>query len=217
MKASKIEQSFLAIKFSWHYSHFRGFTTSPVKSGSSLPKWPFAWAPVKSQPLHNFVLCLLKWGKNTSTATHHQRHRCPSHPPNHTYKPNLHSRPHHIGSRTARNRFFLPLKPSPSHKTEHDDDSIQKPWNLYPWKHTLLPKVILKIDTKPSSHTTTMPATTTTKNSTMMMTTLHRSHSGSMDTKCMEKKEKRKFWMALSHEEIEEYIFLFFDFEFFDK
>ncbi|KAG4954397.1 hypothetical protein JHK87_039991 [Glycine soja] len=77
---------------------------------------------------------------------HHHRFRRPSDP---------NSRPHRLGSRTARNRFSLPLKPPPPpqlHEAEHDDadDAVQKPWKQRPRKPALLPKATIKIGTGPS-------------------------------------------------------------------
>jgi len=88
---------------------------------------------------------LLEMGRQRQEQ-HHHRFRRPSDPD---------SRPHRLGSRTARNRFSLPLKPLPPpqlHKAEHDDadDAVQKPWNQRPRKPTLLPKATIKIGTGPS-------------------------------------------------------------------
>ncbi|KAG4938680.1 hypothetical protein JHK84_044932 [Glycine max] len=88
---------------------------------------------------------LLEMGRQRQEQ-HHHRFRRPSDPD---------SRPHRLGSRTARNRFSLPLKPLPPpqlHKAEHDDadDAVQKPWNQRPRKPTLLPKATIKIGTEPS-------------------------------------------------------------------
>ncbi|RZB56876.1 hypothetical protein D0Y65_045825 [Glycine soja] len=185
-----------------------------------------AHAPVKSQPLHNFALPFLKWGasgKNntTTTAAHHHRFRRPS---DHASEPDSSdpdSRPHRLGSRTARNRFSLPLKPPPPpppqlHEAEHDDadDAVQKPWNLRPRKPALLPKAALEIGTGPSRnhhHATNNGefhdgggGGGDNNNPAPKSLRLR----GFSDTPCSVKKEKRKFWIALSREEIEEDIFV---------
>ncbi|KAL9326737.1 hypothetical protein ACSQ67_007382 [Phaseolus vulgaris] len=175
-------------------------------------------------------------GKNHTNAAHHHRCRRPSSlSSDHASEPDSDpdSRPHRVGSRTTRNRFALPtcsLKPlppppeppqPPSCNDETDDEAakrdiedaeeaVQKPWNLRPRKPAL-PKSALEIGTGPSrnhanngvgefhdgvSHHGENPAPKSLR------------LRGFADTQCAEKKEKRKFWIALSREEIEEDIFV---------
>ncbi|BAT82381.1 hypothetical protein VIGAN_03238700 [Vigna angularis var. angularis] len=96
------------------------FPTTPFPNTQSSPSFQSfmhfrmstapAQPPVKSQPLHKFVLPFLKWGasgKNhhTNAAHHHRCRRPSSHPSDHASEPDsdLDSRPHRLGSRTNRN------------------------------------------------------------------------------------------------------------------
>ncbi|KAK7330798.1 hypothetical protein VNO77_24998 [Canavalia gladiata] len=194
-------------------------------------------APVKSQPLHNFALPFLKWGgsgKNHTNTNHHHRCRRPSVPHDHASEPESDpdSRPHRVGSRTARNRFGLPpcshkqqqqqphscndetddeageRKRDPE-ETAEAEETVQKPWNLRPRKPALA-KAALEIGTGASrihnnnsgefheavQHNGENPAPKSLR------------LRGFAETQCTEKKEKRKFWIALSREEIEEDIFI---------
>ncbi|KAM5573001.1 hypothetical protein ABKV19_012843 [Rosa sericea] len=194
-----------------------------------------ATAPVKP-PLHNFPLSFLKWGSKNHTNTNH-RYRRPvsaepepsddSEPPQHH-----HHHGNRVGSRTARHRFSLTScseklpRPQNSEKESEDSDDddgkaaagaaaaaaeeaeVQKPWNLRPRR---------------------APASMTSKanNSTTANGELHEPEGPNPNPKqgeqpapksmrlrglaegpSMEKKEKRKFWIALSKDEIEEDIFI---------
>ncbi|TKY55477.1 hypothetical protein E2542_SST19892 [Spatholobus suberectus] len=190
-------------------------------------------ASVKSQPLHNFALPFLKWGgtgKNHTNATHHHRCRRPSLPPDHASDPDSDpdSRPLRLGSRTGRNRFGLPscsLRPPPpppppschdetddeaaERKAEDAEEAVQKPWNLRPRKPAF-PKAALEIGAGPSRNHNHNggefhdAAPQHGENPAPKSLRLR----GFSDTQCTEKKEKRKFWIALSREEIEEDIFV---------
>ncbi|XP_027336273.1 uncharacterized protein LOC113850104 [Abrus precatorius] len=184
--------------------------------------------PVKSQPLHNFALPFLKWGASTNV-NHHHRYRRTSLVPDHASEPESDpdSRPHRLGSRTARNRFALP---SSSHKHHHHDETddeagdrkreaddaaeaeetVQKPWNLRPRKPAP-PKAALEIGTGASrnhhnSNTGEFHEVVQHHGETPAPKSLRL--RGFAETQCTEKKEKRKFWIALSREEIEEDIFV---------
>ncbi|XP_058764543.1 uncharacterized protein LOC131637997 [Vicia villosa] len=192
-------------------------------------------SPVKSQPLHNFSLPFLKWGgtgKNNTNTTNHQRSR---RPPDHaSSEPDSEpdSRPHRLGSRTSRHRFGLPSSsssknPPPSSNLETDDDAggdskrdveeevtvageiVQKPWNLRPRK-PMLPRGAFEIGTgaggSKSNNGGELQEAVNNNGENPAPKSLRL--RGFADTGCAEKKEKRKFWIALSKDEIEEDIFV---------
>lgn len=189
-------------------------------------------APVKSQPLHNFALPYLKWGgtgKNHTNTSNHQRSR---RPPDHASEPDSEpdSRPHRLGSRTARNRFGFASsssqrQPPPSSNNEADDvedeldaaavgveETVQKPWNLRPRK-SMVSRGAFEIGNGGSRNNNN---NNNNQNGELQETVNGESPAvpkslrlrGFADTSCGEKKEKRKFWIALSKEEIEEDIFV---------
>lgn len=201
-------------------------------------------ASVKSQPLHNFSLPFLKWGgtgKNNTNATNHHRSRRPL---DHASEPDSEpdSRPHRLGSRTARNRFGFASSsssqrqppPTPSSNNETDDDAgdrkrdaeddaeaeaepeagagaeeiVQKPWNLRPRK-PMIPRGGFEIGAGGSRNNGSnnggeLQEGVNGENPAPKSLRLR----GFADTNCGEKKEKRKFWIALSKDEIEEDIFV---------
>ncbi|CAL5197958.1 unnamed protein product [Lathyrus oleraceus] len=194
-------------------------------------------SPVKSQPLHNFSLPFLKWGgtgKNNTNTTNHQRSR---RPPDHaSSEPDSEpdSRPHRLGSRTSRNRFGLPSSssshrhPLPSSNQETDDDAggdskryaeeeaeavtvaeeiVQKPWNLRPRK-PMLPRGAFEIGAGGSKNNSGVELQEAVNNNGENHAPKSLRLRGFADTSCAEKKEKRKFWIALSKDEIEEDIFV---------
>ncbi|XP_061337063.1 uncharacterized protein LOC133284099 [Gastrolobium bilobum] len=195
--------------------------------------------PVKSQPLHNFSLPFLKWGASGKNHTNSNHHRC-RRPPvlsDHASEPesDLDSRPHRVGSRTARNRFTLPSFSNKQHsppergvsndetgererEAEHvaeaaeAEETVQKPWNLRPRKPAHA-KGTVEIGTGASRNNNN-------NNSGELQEAVHHHNGGEnpapkslrlrgfAETQCTERKEKRKFWIALSREEIEEDIFV---------
>lgn len=183
-------------------------------------------APVKSQHLHNFSLPLLKWGAtatpNTSNTNHHHRsRRTPDHPSEPDSEPD--SRPHRVGSRTARNRFAAAScspkqqqqQERPSNHDETDDEAggeeaVQKPWNLRPRKPALPKASAFEIGAGASRNGNTNGGESQEAGNHHGENPAPKSLRlrGFTDTQCPEKKEKRKFWIALSKEEIEEDIFI---------
>lgn len=192
-------------------------------------------APVKSQPLHNFSLPFLKWGgtgKNHTNANNNNRCRRPS---DHASEPDSEpdSRPHRVGSRTARNRFGLPScsnrqqqqqTPPPHDETDDEagerkrdaddgvgaEETVQKPWNLRPRK-PMLPKSAFEIGAGASRNNNNNNGGESLEvgnNNGENPAPKSLRLRGFADTQCVEKKEKRKFWIALSREEIEEDIFV---------
>ncbi|KAL2957805.1 hypothetical protein AAZX31_18G169800 [Glycine max] len=150
----------------------------PLKSisGNGAPTAPTpTW--VKSQPLHNFVLNVLKWGMNNINNAHHQHHRRPSLPIT-PLNP--------IPAPIALN-LESPTTKSPSLSNHHHHTEPSTTTSMTPSKtggtfaianpHSL-PKAALEIDTKPSFPTTTTPATTVTENSKTTTTIPRQSHSG---------------------------------------
>ncbi|KAK6262868.1 hypothetical protein QUC31_008684 [Theobroma cacao] len=175
-----------------------------------------ATAPVKSQPLHNFNFPFLKWGthggggSSTSSADHR---RSPESDSDHDRL-----RPTRVGSRSTRIQrlSFLPppkpikqshgedeeqqqeeqpLKPHKNEaEEEEDEETVQRPWNLRPRK------VVVE--------TTAVVTTAMEKVSETAAPKSMRLRGLAENGGIVEKKEKRKFWIALSREEIEEDIFV---------
>ncbi|KAI4327153.1 hypothetical protein L6164_019649 [Bauhinia variegata] len=208
-----------------------------------------ATAPVKSQPLHNFSLPLLKWGGKNQTNTNHRFRRPISGDPSlataavadHCSEPESESetRAHRVGSRTARNRFgFSPCYlGEKSQKQQHaservsnngtDDEAadrkretedaeeaepeevVQKPWNLRPRK-PLFSKGAVEIGVghpRNGELQETAPSSSAVHHSENHPQPKSLRLRGFTETHGTERKEKRKFWIALSREEIEEDIF----------
>ncbi|XP_022738229.1 uncharacterized protein LOC111290972 isoform X2 [Durio zibethinus] len=176
-----------------------------------------ATAPVKSQPLHNFNFPFLKWGTHgggsSSTATTDHR-RSPESDSDHD-----HLRPTRVGSRSTRiHRLSFPPPPKPvkqSHREEgeqqqeeekslkplkneaeeEEEETVQRPWNLRPRK--------VAVETSAAGVTSMMEKMSETAAPKSMRLRGLAENGG-----VTEKKEKKKFWIALSREEIEEDIFV---------
>ncbi|KAJ4712698.1 DUF1639 family protein [Melia azedarach] len=192
-----------------------------------------ATAPMKSQPLHNFSLPFLKWGTH-----HQNRNRNPpstdtSEPDDNN---NNDSTRHHrvVGSRSSRVQRLSftssTIKPHndavervQKQKSVSEKDSIEKvlkepavvekneteeeeeeegevvgkPWNLRPRKvqETLFNAEVLENHNNNSSVNMKAPK------STRLREMESRGNNG-------EKKEKSKFWLTLSRDEVEEDIFI---------
>ncbi|KAL6979766.1 hypothetical protein U1Q18_021421 [Sarracenia purpurea var. burkii] len=218
-----------------------------------------ATAPVKSQPLHNFSLPLLRWGhKNQMNSTH--RYRRPSEtilrhspsPPVDHYRSSpseqdfdggdsggggcrneseSDNRRLPVGSRSAqRNRFSFASCSSQKQQAavlerEGNDvegeserekvcnevdaeESLAKPWNLRPRKAVSKTGMEIGRASKNGELQDTVPTVpeilevqqTENVPKSMRLRGFAEGHG-------LEKKEKRKFWIALSREEIEEDVF----------
>lgn len=191
-----------------------------------------ATAPVKSQPLHNFPLSFLKWGKNQMN-----NHRCRKpvdasreSPPDGRKNgseadsdggsKNESDSEHKklpLGSRAARSRHVV-ASPSPVEKAlknqalereggevdEGDgEESVQKPWNLRPRK--VVSKGPIEIGVAPKNGELQEAVTGVPPGENQPKSLRLR---GFAESHSSEKKEKRKFWISLSREEIEEDIFV---------
>ncbi|KAJ0048532.1 hypothetical protein Pint_15819 [Pistacia integerrima] len=195
-----------------------------------------ATAPMKSHPLHNFSLPFLKWGATTSATTQqHNRGRMP--PPADSSEPdndgdadhhNDSVRPHRVGSRSSRvqrlsfssstkaqkdesERLQKQTKGGEVEKneTEEEDEEheheeeeevvVGKPWNLRPRKGVQEPLVIAGL-MESHNHSGN---NVNTKPKSMRLREMVESKGGHG-----EKREKSKFWLTLSREEIEEDIFV---------
>ncbi|XP_039002320.1 uncharacterized protein LOC120128757 [Hibiscus syriacus] len=173
-----------------------------------------ATAPVKSQPLHNFNFPFLKWGTHgggSSSNTNADHLRSPESDSDHDRL-----RPTRVGSRSTRvhRLSFLPppriinrhpreeqqqqqkqeeesLNPQGNEAEEDDDDeeTVPRPWNLRPRKLVAETSVAEKMSETAAPKSMRLRGLTENGVAT-------------------EKKEKRKFWIALSKEEIEEDIFV---------
>ncbi|XWS38619.1 hypothetical protein CRYUN_Cryun19dG0146100 [Craigia yunnanensis] len=176
-----------------------------------------ATAPVKSQPLHNFNFPFLKWGTHgggsSSIATIDHGHS----PESDSDHDRL--RPTRVGSRSTRiHRLSFPPPPKPikqNHREEEEqeqegeeplkprkhegeeeeeEETVQRPWNLRPRKVVVETKAVVTAVVEKMSETAAPKS--------MRLRGL--AENGGV----VEKKEKRKFWIALSREEIEEDIFV---------
>ncbi|XVF10878.1 hypothetical protein REPUB_Repub07fG0221200 [Reevesia pubescens] len=181
-----------------------------------------ATAPVKSQPLHNFNFPFLKWGSHgggsSSTAATTDHSRSPESDSDHDRL-----RPTRVGSRSTRiQRLSFPSPPKPIKQSHHEEEqqegeeslkqrkneaeeeeeeeeTVQRPWNLRPRKVVVEPS------------TSTAAAVTTAVVDKISETAAPKSmrlRGLAENGGVVEKKEKRKFWIALSREEIEEDIFV---------
>ncbi|KAK8510856.1 hypothetical protein V6N13_097578 [Hibiscus sabdariffa] len=188
-----------------------------------------ATAPVKSQPLHNFNFPFLKWGTHGGGSSSNgsvDHRRSPESDSDHDRL-----RPTRVGSRSTRiHRLSFPPPPRPIKQSpreeeeqqkqdeslnprgnkadvEEDDDegegegeeeeeeAVQRPWNLRPRKAV--------VETSAAIMTSVAEKTTETAAPKSMRLRGLAENGG-----VTEKKEKRKFWIALSKEEIEEDIFV---------
>ncbi|XWS62024.1 hypothetical protein CRYUN_Cryun07bG0175200 [Craigia yunnanensis] len=177
-----------------------------------------ATAPVKSQSLHNFNFPFLKWGTHgsgsSSTAT--IEHRCS--PESDSDHDRL--RPTRVGSRSTRiHRLSFPPPPKTIKQSHHEEgeqqqeeedslkprkneaeeeeeeETVQRPWNLRPRK------VVVETSTAVASAVMEKMSETAPPKSMRLRGLAENGGVG-------EKKENKKFWIALSREEIEEDIFV---------
>ncbi|XWS49135.1 hypothetical protein CRYUN_Cryun13aG0137600 [Craigia yunnanensis] len=178
-----------------------------------------ATAPVKSQSLHNFNFPFLKWGTHgggsSSTATTDHR-RSPESDSDHDRL-----RPTRVGSRSTRiQRLSFPsppkpikhihreegereeeeeeeesLKPRKNEAEEEEEETVQRPWNLRPRK------VVMETSTAVVTAMVEKISEAAAPKSMRLRGLVENGGVG-------EKKENRKFWIALSREEIEEDIFV---------
>ncbi|XP_074321774.1 uncharacterized protein LOC141658955 [Silene latifolia] len=145
-----------------------------------------AAAPMKS-PLHDFPLTFLKW--NTK-----KDRRCPPSPPPSSPTPPPPTYP--VGSRSSRNRRpATPAEPErkPEPEPEPEPEDVEKHWNLRPRR-------------RPSSSfaaaaASTMAADAAENSLRSTRLSVGEGSSGGGNG------EKRKFWIALSKDEIEEDIY----------
>ncbi|KAK7251787.1 hypothetical protein RIF29_35308 [Crotalaria pallida] len=169
-----------------------------------------ATAPAKSQPLHNFSLSFLKWGGTGSAKTNHHPH-----PSDHD------SEPPRLGSRTSRNNRFAIRPPKHQHSTDETDDeaehrktaddavvaaeeaeeAVQKPWNLRPRKQVTAKNGNSEMQ-EPVGESNAGMAKSLRVKGDAAMTMMQ------CGERKKEQKNKNKFWIALSKEEIEEDIFV---------
>lgn len=195
-----------------------------------------ATGPVKSQPLHNFALPFLKWGGKNQTNNNHRIRRAiggDSSPAVDHSEPESEVEPKpqlRVGSRTARNRLtFAPCSlgdKSAKHsegevgdevvkelKREGEEvegeEIVQKPWNLRPRKG---PSSRGFGDLKNGGDSQEPDAAVSSAGAALQQGESPQPKSlrlrGFTESHRIEKKEKRKFWIALSRDEIEEDIFI---------
>ncbi|XP_044487231.1 uncharacterized protein LOC123212217 [Mangifera indica] len=194
-----------------------------------------ATAPMKSHPLHNFSLPFLKWGATTTATTHHHnRGRMPSpadasEPDNDADADNQNDsvRPHRVGSRSSRVQrlsFSSSTKAQKDeserllkqamgtevekneteedeeeHENEVEDVVVGKPWNLRPRKG--VQEALVNAGVMESHNPSRNNVNSKPKSMRLREMVESRGCHG-------EKKEKIKFWLTLSREEIEEDIFV---------
>lgn len=166
-------------------------------------------APMKSQPLHNFSLSFLKWGTHHPNPNHNRTRTPPPTEPDTTDDSTRHHRV--VGSRSSRaQRLSFPCSTSKPHQDagdrsqrqtadteEEEEDEVGRPWNLRPRKvqETL-------VDVAVSQNRGDNNANTKAPKSTRLREMVESRGSNG------DKKEKNKFWVTLSREEIEEDIFI---------
>lgn len=193
-----------------------------------------ATAPVKS-PLHNFPLPFLKWGsgKNHTNNNHRCRrpvsaesspvggdHHCEHDADSRNESETEAGRP----SRTARNRLAFSSCSAaeksqkqesneseevrddvkPGGEAEAEEDAVQKPWNLRPRKGaTLKSSIGARVGElqEPEGQLQQQQQGEVGQPKSLRLRGMADSQGGA------ERKEKRKFWIALSREEIEEDVF----------
>ncbi|KAE8727747.1 hypothetical protein F3Y22_tig00005377pilonHSYRG00068 [Hibiscus syriacus] len=171
-----------------------------------------ATAPVKSQPLHNFNFPFLKWGTHgggSSSNDSADRRRSSESDSDHDRL-----RPTRVGSRSTRiHRLSFPSPARPikqslreeelskpqgnkdGEEDEEEEEAVQRPWKLRPRKAAVETSAEVVISVTEKMSETAVPKS-------MRLRGL--AENGGVS----EKKEKRKFWIALSKEEIEEDIFV---------
>jgi hypothetical protein len=184
-----------------------------------------ATAPVQSQPLHNFSLPFLKWGgkSHTNTTSRYRRTVSPaSSEPDSDYH-DSDPPPPRVGSRSARNRFgFSPCsisdrsqKPERGEScaeaddggerkreaTEEEEAEAQKPWNLRPRKAAQR-SAMMEIRAESAAIAIAGVQQQHQSENVQPKSLRLRGAAESQST------EKRKFWIALSKEEIEEDVFV---------
>lgn len=186
-----------------------------------------ATAPVKSQPLHNFSLPLLKWGGKNHTNSPN-RCRRPISPaasePDSDYQDS--DPPPRVGSRSSRNRLagfascsLLQQKQQHWERGESNseadevkerkeeaegEEAVQKPWKLRPRK--AVQRVSVEIG---EGQETVVQNQNQNQNQSQSENPQPKSlRLRGLESQSVEKKEKRKFWIALSRDEIEEDIFV---------
>lgn len=197
-----------------------------------------ATAPVKSQPLHNFSLPYLKWGGKSHTNTNSRCRRPvspASSEPDSDYHDS--DGPSRVGSRSSRNRYaFSPcILADRTQKQERGEsgaeaedvrerkleaaeeeenaaaveEAAQKPWNLRPRK-AVQRSVMMEMPAEYTGCTVLgIPAAQHQQQGENPQPKSLRLRGMAAESEGTEKKkEKRKFWIALSKEEIEEDIFI---------
>ncbi|KAL4384115.1 hypothetical protein GQ457_15G010660 [Hibiscus cannabinus] len=178
-------------------------------------------APVKSRPLHDLNFAFLKWGtrgggSSSNAAVEHIR-------ASESDSDHNGLRPMRVGSRSTRiHRLSFspppqPIKVSPREEEpkqreeeeeqslkprkskpdeEVEEETVQRPWNLRPRK-------VVVVDTTSAAATTVVEKTSETAGPKSMRLRVLAENGG-----VAEKKEKKKFRIGLSRDEIEEDIFV---------
>lgn len=168
-----------------------------------------ATAPMKSQPLHNFSLSFLKWGASTSSANHRSRLNSltdTSEPENDSDHDS--TRPNRVGSRSSRQqRQSFPSSEKLHNKAEKGEDdeaggggeeeTVAKPWNLRPRKTAA-------VESSNGGAVECSGNNEKQKPKSMRLREMVESKGNNH----VEKKEKTKFWLSLSRDEIEEDVFV---------
>ncbi|GMP95735.1 hypothetical protein CsSME_00044663 [Camellia sinensis var. sinensis] len=197
-----------------------------------------ATVPVKSQPLHNFSLPLLKWGHKNQMNSNHRYRRHSETPERHRSPPSdqdsdggggfkneweFENRRFSVGSRsTQKNRFSFAScsslnqeavvlvdgereKEKVCDEVEAEESSMAKPWNLRPRKAVAKAAVEIGGVSKNGELQESLSAIPVVQQTENLPKSLRL--RGFVEGHGSEKKEKRKFWIALSREEIEEDVY----------
>ncbi|KAK6133404.1 hypothetical protein DH2020_032868 [Rehmannia glutinosa] len=153
--------------------------------------------PVKSQPLHNFSLPHLKWAhKNSSssaagTSSHHHRFRRRDSPDQHRHRyPDLES--------------DQPTNPSQQPPTPAEEENGEaKPWKLRPRKEVIKAASTCKNETGAENNDNKINSNSNVVKSQRLRGLVE----GGQQNGGVERKGKRRVWISLSREEIEEDIY----------
>ncbi|PIN00101.1 hypothetical protein CDL12_27397 [Handroanthus impetiginosus] len=164
--------------------------------------------PVKSQPLHNFSLPHLKWAQKTissasGSSSHHHRFRRRDSPDQHRHRnPDLESYPE-----------TQPTNPKPQPPAPRNDSVLTaveeengeaKPWKLRPRKEVIRPASTSKKETGAENNDNNK---INSNSNGVKSQRLRGLVEGGQQNGGVERKKKRKVWISLSREEIEEDVY----------
>ncbi|KAK6935143.1 Protein of unknown function DUF1639, partial [Dillenia turbinata] len=161
-----------------------------------------ATVPVKSQPLHNFSLPFLKWGGKNQMNNH--RYRRPPVDPSRESPPLATASASEPESDGGGNNNNTGDESGGGRGGDEVEETAKKPWNLRPRRAIM--KTPIEYLEPNQQHNHLPPVSNQTENLPKSMRLRGFAEAASQSVE--KKKEKRKFWISLSKEEIEEDIFI---------